>query len=1356
MALKKLAADLENFKYGLSSPDRIDSQIENGVDFFNDEEGGATGFTPKAGDLESQYKKFMEGTVGTKWPEAARTNEINFPRSAFGQNGEYAEEGNPGLASTPWMRPYYGDTQLGPGVLSGFQPNYYANLLPVEAATMWMTNSGAYRFIRGGTNPPNNDLMQDDFKSYPAFNVNDQITLKNIKNPEVDGGTFTITNQPGQSAWNDPLLPDADGSDFMTTPLANYVSQYPNQTPSVTWGDEDGTMLGPVDPIEPEQFLSNFMTVPLEDRLTRYPDPAGNMPDMSKTYELGGAATGVHNSWRRSDAFTLQNTVKWPEAAKSYDKERGGYDQYLHRQHSGFVPDPILSNTPINIGGLYNESQIPGNSVHISNLGQIKAGFGYGASSDGGFKIYDQGTDALTDIFSDSGYITTPNLYPIPVIDNSSTASQIKIVPISEKIGFVDALTATQLSDLYEQRQAIMDSFGSNNVGILDNAAAVDEALQNINSEISQLEGIDTSAPTTSNGITLMHNILPIQSNAIAKSNFNEGYNSSNYLSELNLGEFLWGQGFKEENALTLVERAGGGQKMLFGQKLYKRKSLFDSTSVPVMKKGVDNDQAIYGGNNKEVPAGLNELNKFGTKSFREVADPGKNNHPLIIRDMGNNWGMDSLGDNPLSEAIGGFVRGAPGITGLMSRSINDKIRIGKWMLLTSDGLAFALKQFGLQALNPAIETKIWNPLSTLSLVGGQEAFDAVTGLVESIRGDGFRNADYRSALSGMAQLAASALLPIGQPERHIGGKRYEEVLLTTTSKGRLAFQSAAFSFEPDINLPMLDTGVSFIDDRVNSRVGQVVDEAGDAALYSTMFLLSNPNRYAFPISSAPKLIRNGVPSFIGQADVLLQDIANATNKEGGTFNKQTSIEFGGKSFSKLHKDNSYKAFFKTDSVLLDGLQIKTAKYFDEEYNPAGGNGIDIKNASGLILQIPKVFSTSTEAQSTDSLGNSPRAQAYREAGVTMPPVTSENIANGQLLDKVGGNFNPQTAYSPNDTTEHGINTTYGTLSYEKIPDKQTIDQENPNFYDVGGNTLLTDKGAGGAYWADEEKEDFQKAKKIVRHLGETYGGRKTNPAEFLYAEGEPEKYSKLNNKIKSTDLTSAKGDNTDRINMIPLTSDKKMIEKDENKDFIKFMFKDLATNKYLVFRAIVDGITDTITPEYNDIKFIGRPDKLYTYQGTERAVTFNFKIYPTTKQELPILMEKLNYLVGLCYPSYTVNERMIAPFVELTLGDMFKDTPGLLDSLTVTVEDATTWEIEDGLQFPHFISCACSFKYIGTTDNTPVKHGKFYDLSWLKGNNRLNGRPIGTFRAEPFETANPDRSAYTYINDLASDGNAS
>ena len=72
----------------------------------------------------------------------------------------------------------------------------------------------------------------------------------------------------------------------------------------------------------------------------------------------------------------------------------------------------------------------------------------------------------------------------------------------------------------------------------------------------------------------------------------------------------------------------------------------------------------------------------------------------------------------------------------------------------------------------------------------------------------------------------------------------------------------------------------------------------------------------------------------------------------------------------------------------------------------------------------------------------------------------------------------------------------------------------------------------------------------------------------------------------------------------------------------------------------------------------------------------------------------------------------MIAPFIELTLGDMFNRTPGFLDSLSVTVDDVSTWEIEDGLQFPKHITCNCSFTYVGKY--LPSSLGKHYELPWL------------------------------------------
>ncbi len=162
-----------------------------------------------------------------------------------------------------------------------------------------------------------------------------------------------------------------------------------------------------------------------------------------------------------------------------------------------------------------------------------------------------------------------------------------------------------------------------------------------------------------------------------------------------------------------------------------------------------------------------------------------------------------------------------------------------------------------------------------------------------------------------------------------------------------------------------------------------------------------------------------------------------------------------------------------------------------------------------------------------------------------------------------------------------------------------------------------------------------------------------------------------------------------------------------EVKDFIKFRFKDMTNNRHLIFRAILEGITDTISPEYGEERYVGRPDKVYVYQGADRDVSFTFSIYPKTKQEFPALIQKLNYLIGLCYPNYTENEFMKTPFISLTLGDMFVEIPGILTGLTVTVEDTGTWEIEEGLQFPHYIKAACEFKYIGNSklSSTSSKH---------------------------------------------------
>ena len=208
----------------------------------------------------------------------------------------------------------------------------------------------------------------------------------------------------------------------------------------------------------------------------------------------------------------------------------------------------------------------------------------------------------------------------------------------------------------------------------------------------------------------------------------------------------------------------------------------------------------------------------------------------------------------------------------------------------------------------------------------------------------------------------------------------------------------------------------------------------------------------------------------------------------------------------------------------------------------------------------------------------------------------------------------------------------------------------------------------------------------------------------------------------------------TDNINMIPYGKD----YSDDDSDFIKFKFKDIVNDKFIVFRAILSGISDSISPEWESTRYIGRPDDVHVYTGTSRSISFTFNIYPNTKQEFPVLLEKLNYLVGLCYPSYTAENRMVAPFIQLTLGDMFVDTPGFLSSLSVDVDDNSTWEIDNGLQFPKYITCGCEFTYVGKY--LPSTLGKHYELGWLSDQG-WSADSAGTFRKTDGKLdARPDR----------------
>ena len=154
------------------------------------------------------------------------------------------------------------------------------------------------------------------------------------------------------------------------------------------------------------------------------------------------------------------------------------------------------------------------------------------------------------------------------------------------------------------------------------------------------------------------------------------------------------------------------------------------------------------------------------------------------------------------------------------------------------------------------------------------------------------------------------------------------------------------------------------------------------------------------------------------------------------------------------------------------------------------------------------------------------------------------------------------------------------------------------------------------------------------------------------------------------------------------------------NKDFVPLKFLDIFNEKQIVFRASFKSLTESVSPEWNTLDYIGRPDQMHVYKGVTRDLNMNFIIYPYTYKEIKVLWAKLNYLVVLAMPSYEKlsggGERMVAPFIKLTVGDLYKKCPGYLKSFNVDYDMDATWEINTGERLPKKISVTCDFIYIG------------------------------------------------------------
>jgi len=188
----------------------------------------------------------------------------------------------------------------------------------------------------------------------------------------------------------------------------------------------------------------------------------------------------------------------------------------------------------------------------------------------------------------------------------------------------------------------------------------------------------------------------------------------------------------------------------------------------------------------------------------------------------------------------------------------------------------------------------------------------------------------------------------------------------------------------------------------------------------------------------------------------------------------------------------------------------------------------------------------------------------------------------------------------------------------------------------------------------------------------------------------------------------------TDSINLTPLLNEKSAGSIGDEitiggnvkniKDLVKFRIQalngDNPTNAtYMIFRAYITQYSDNTDATWNSVKYAGRGEDFYIYNGFSRKIQIGFKVAALSKEEMKPMYQKLNFLMGNLMPDYK-SILMRGPLVKMTVGNWIDGQDGILNSLSYTIPQDSPWEIainDTELILPHIIEVNMTFTPIGS-----------------------------------------------------------
>ena len=188
--------------------------------------------------------------------------------------------------------------------------------------------------------------------------------------------------------------------------------------------------------------------------------------------------------------------------------------------------------------------------------------------------------------------------------------------------------------------------------------------------------------------------------------------------------------------------------------------------------------------------------------------------------------------------------------------------------------------------------------------------------------------------------------------------------------------------------------------------------------------------------------------------------------------------------------------------------------------------------------------------------------------------------------------------------------------------------------------------------------------------------GKKANRSSYTI--GRRDVGSTINTVEGNADYTHA----LDKVNALPIYKSSAVAQADAIKnDFVKFRIgvidNDNPSKKtFIHFRAIIDSMQDAYSSEWDSLKYMGRGEKFYKYQGFDRQISLSWTVAAQSKQELIPMYQKLNYLASVNAPDYSRVGYMGGNLISLTIGGWCYEQVGVMNGLTLSVPEESPWEI--------------------------------------------------------------------------------